>query len=94
MGARHQMGEVEEAQRIAELRETLLEQSKRIGFDPAPFERAAELLESLPPTEFIDKRVQFALDLQTYLSEEAEHMEYFAMQRTLKRAAERALTNG
>lgn len=32
-------------------------------------------------------------DLQAYLSEEAESIEYFAMQRTLKRAAEHALTN-
>lgn len=31
-------------------------------------------------------------DLQAYLSEEAERIEYFAMQRTLKRAAERALS--
>jgi len=30
-------------------------------------------------------------DLQAYLSEDAENMEYFAMQRTLKKAAERAL---
>ena len=52
-------------------------------FDPKIVEVFVEVVRRLQRTH---------PDLQAYLSQEADSMEYFAMQRTLKRAAERALT--
>ncbi len=53
-------------------------------FDPKIVDVFVEIVRALQRTH---------PDLQAYLSEEAESIEYFAMQRTLKRAAEHALTN-
>ena len=44
--------------------------------------------------EIVRRLLRTHPNLQEYLSEGADNMEYFAMQRTLKRAAERALTSG
>ena len=54
-------------------------------FDPKVVDVFVEIVRDLQRTHS---------DLQAYLAEDADSMEYFAMQRTLKRAAERALTGG
>lgn len=46
---------------IAEAHAAVLEQTKKNEFDAAPYERATKLLESLPPSKFVDDRVQLAL---------------------------------
>ena len=51
------------SQLIAEAHAAVLEQTRKNEFDAAPYERATELLESLPLTRFIDDRVQLALDI-------------------------------
>ena len=51
-------------------------------FDPKVVDVFVEIVRRLQRTHS---------DLQAYLSEDADSMEYFAMQRTLRRAAERAL---
>ena len=48
---------------IAEARRAVLKQTAKNVFDPAPYQRATELLESLPPSKFVDDRVQLALDI-------------------------------
>jgi putative nucleotidyltransferase with HDIG domain len=53
----------EESRLLAEAHAAVLEQSKKNEFEPAPYELATELLESLPPAEFVDDRVQLALDI-------------------------------
>ena len=65
------------------LREIFAERCQK--FDPKIVNVFVEIVRGLQRTH---------PDLQAYLSEEAESIEYFAMQRTLKRAAEHALTNG
>lgn len=52
-----------ESRLIAEAHAAVLEQTKKNEFDAAPYERATELLESLPPAKFVDGRVQLALDI-------------------------------
>lgn len=53
----------DKSQLIADARTAVLEQTKKAVFDAVPYERATELLESLPPAQFVDDRVQLALDI-------------------------------
>jgi len=55
--------ETAESRLIAEALAAVLEQSKKTAFDAAPYERATELLESLPPVQFVDARVRLALQV-------------------------------
>jgi len=55
--------ETDGARRIAKARAAVLEQNKKNEFDPIPYEKATQLLESLPVTRFVDERVQLALDV-------------------------------
>lgn len=55
--------QTDEAQRIEEAHAMLLAQSAKTEFDPEPYERATRLLESLPPTDFVDARVKLAWDI-------------------------------
>ena len=54
---------VGETQLLAEARQAVLLQSKKNEFEPTPYVRATELLESLPAVKFVDARVQLALDI-------------------------------
>lgn len=54
---------IDGARLIAEARDAVLEQTKKNEFDPGPYERATQLLESLPAAKFVDDRVQLALDI-------------------------------
>jgi HD-GYP domain-containing protein (c-di-GMP phosphodiesterase class II) len=53
----------DEARLISEARAAVLDQTRKGEFDPLPYEHATLLLESLPPTQFVDARVQLALDI-------------------------------
>jgi HD-GYP domain-containing protein (c-di-GMP phosphodiesterase class II) len=54
---------VDDTRLIAQARAAVLEQNKKDTFDATPYEHATELLESLPPSKFVDSRVQLALDI-------------------------------
>ena len=53
----------DESRLIAEAQAAVLEQTEKNEFDAAPYERATELLESLPPAKYVDERVRLALDI-------------------------------
>ena len=53
----------DESRLISEARAAVIGQTKKNEFDPVPYENATLLLESLPPTKFVDDRVQLALDI-------------------------------
>ncbi len=52
-----------ESRLISEARAAVLDQTRKNEFDPVPYEHATLLLESLPLTQFVDDRVQLALDI-------------------------------
>jgi len=55
--------EAEELLLIAAARRSVLEQSQRAQFEAASYEQATQLLESLPPANVVDNRVELALDI-------------------------------
>lgn len=53
----------EESRLIAEAHAAVLIQTQKNVFEPAPYELATQLLESLPTSQIVDNRVQLALDI-------------------------------
>jgi HD-GYP domain-containing protein (c-di-GMP phosphodiesterase class II) len=56
-------GVTDKSRLIADARAAVLEQTKNAVFNVGPYERATELLESVPFAAFVDDRVQLALDI-------------------------------